>query len=342
MYDIVIVGGGPAGATLARLIGRDKKILVLEKTGAENGEKLCGGLIAPDAQRMLGKFGLSLPKDILVDPQMFYVEAFDLETKNKQRYQRFYINIDRKKFDNWLLSLVGDNVKVYRDTKYLNHELGNNGITVEIHKNGVNEKVHTDILVGADGSQSQVRRSTFNDYKSINKYISVQSEITDCHVPPCYEVYFDSTLTDFYGWTIPKNKTSIIGIALKGKGAKEKYERYLKKVLGEDYKEKNRKSAIIIRPRKITDHKIEQFGKVFFVGEAAGFISPSSAEGYSYAFKSAEALAHSINSKKSTKNEYRKRARNIKIELTFKRLKSVFMYNRSLRNLIFKSGINKL
>jgi len=31
MYDIAIVGGGPAGATLARFIGRKYKVLLIEK-----------------------------------------------------------------------------------------------------------------------------------------------------------------------------------------------------------------------------------------------------------------------------------------------------------------------
>ena len=31
MYDMIIVGGGPAGATLARMIGKRYKVLLLEK-----------------------------------------------------------------------------------------------------------------------------------------------------------------------------------------------------------------------------------------------------------------------------------------------------------------------
>jgi len=31
MYDIVIVGGGPAGSTLARLVGDRYRVLLLEK-----------------------------------------------------------------------------------------------------------------------------------------------------------------------------------------------------------------------------------------------------------------------------------------------------------------------
>ena len=31
MYDVAIIGGGPAGATLARLIGNQYKVLLIEK-----------------------------------------------------------------------------------------------------------------------------------------------------------------------------------------------------------------------------------------------------------------------------------------------------------------------
>ena len=58
MYDIAIVGGGPAGATLARLTGNQYRVLLLEKRTFQEPlygglQKCCGGLIAPDAQKML-------------------------------------------------------------------------------------------------------------------------------------------------------------------------------------------------------------------------------------------------------------------------------------------------
>lgn len=79
MYDIVIVGAGPAGSTLARLIGDKYKVLLIDKQDLLNQNpknfinKCCGGLLAPDAQKIIAKLGLGIPKDILVDPQLFAV-----------------------------------------------------------------------------------------------------------------------------------------------------------------------------------------------------------------------------------------------------------------------------
>jgi len=73
MYDIAIIGAGPAGATLARLISDRYRVLLVDKRqqpGAAANDfsgKCCGGLLAPDAQGMLSKMGLGLPKRVLVD-----------------------------------------------------------------------------------------------------------------------------------------------------------------------------------------------------------------------------------------------------------------------------------
>jgi choline dehydrogenase-like flavoprotein len=39
MYDIVIIGSGPAGANLARLIGEKYKVLLIDKRDLENHNK---------------------------------------------------------------------------------------------------------------------------------------------------------------------------------------------------------------------------------------------------------------------------------------------------------------
>ena len=105
MYDVAIIGAGPAGATLARLISDRFGVLLVDKrrlSGADTDEfpgKCCGGLLAPDAQGMLSKMGLGLPKSVLVDPQLFVVRAIDVKQRTERYYQRYYINMDRGRFD---------------------------------------------------------------------------------------------------------------------------------------------------------------------------------------------------------------------------------------------------
>ena len=93
-YDIAIIGAGPAGATLARLLDKQYKVLLLDKRDLmepeeEERSKCCGGLLAPDAQEVLGKMGLAVPSDVLVDPQLFLVRTIDFEYYLERFYQRF-------------------------------------------------------------------------------------------------------------------------------------------------------------------------------------------------------------------------------------------------------------
>jgi len=99
LYDIAIIGGGPAGATLARLIGNTYKVLLLERRTFQEplysgAQKCCGGLIDPDAQKMLACFGLGLPKSVILSPQMFAVRTIDMDNSIERYYQRHYINIE--------------------------------------------------------------------------------------------------------------------------------------------------------------------------------------------------------------------------------------------------------
>lgn len=84
-FDIAVIGAGPAGCTFARLVGSKYKVAVIDpKTDKEDSfKKPCGGLLSEDAQKTLARFDLTLPKSVLVDPQIFAVRTIDLKSKRK-------------------------------------------------------------------------------------------------------------------------------------------------------------------------------------------------------------------------------------------------------------------
>ena len=101
IYDIAVVGGGPAAATFARryLILCPGASLLLIDGQNEQHKKPCGGLLAPDSQKALAHFDLTLPKEVLVDPQIFTVQTIDLCSRQVRYYQRYYLPMDRYAFD---------------------------------------------------------------------------------------------------------------------------------------------------------------------------------------------------------------------------------------------------
>ena len=111
MYDVCVVGAGPAGSSLARLLDARYRVLLVDRRRLDQPpgtgpRKACGGLLAPAAQKELARQGLGVPGHVLVGPQLFAVRAVDVDANLERCYQRHYINVDREVFDRWLVSLV--------------------------------------------------------------------------------------------------------------------------------------------------------------------------------------------------------------------------------------------
>ena len=347
-YDVAIIGAGPSGSTLARLLGKDYKVLLVEKRDFKRGvvqkEKCCGGLLAPDAQKMLAKLGLGLPKDILSGPQLFSVCAIDYDNDLERHYQRHYINMDREKFDSWLISLIPDSVDTIFGASLKNIKKGKDLYSVEVKDGGQVKSYNARVVVGADGAYSKVRRLMFTGAVEPRKYMAVQEWYRIKDGPkPCYYSIFDSKITDFYSWMIQKENYLILGTAIDPEDdVKGKFELLKQRVLayGIDLKDPVKKNGTsLLRPEKFTQLNPGDEG-VALIGEAAGFISPSSAEGLSYSMESAFLLSESI--KKSLINfmpHYRRSTGKIRKNIALKNLKSHLMYNRFTRKLIMASGI---
>lgn len=348
VYDIAVVGAGPAGAIFVKELAKKRPELriILIDGQSPGSAKPCGGLLAPDAQKLLARFDLVLPKSVLEDPQIFAVETIDIDRKFVRYYQRHYLNMDRYAFDRWLLSLISTSVKIKK------------GRCSEIRKEGdlyhiftkcdsVEECVIARAIVGADGGGSVVRRTFFRPMKV--QYMAIQQWFENKGQRlPYYSCIFDAKTSDSCSWTIHKGSYVIFGGAFQKKGCrqafdtqKERLEAFLQNSFGEAVKTE---ACLVSSPRAMKDFCTGE-GSVFLLGEAAGFISASSFEGLSSAMYSGKRLADAFaegNSFGDVQRIYRKNTRSLRLKLRMKSVKRTFLCTPFTRGIIMKSGIQSI
>jgi len=348
-YDIAIIGLGPGGATIARLLPNSLKIIALDKCGETKGgfTKPCGGLLAPSAQKIIAELGLTLPKSIMVDPQIFSVRTIDVGANLTRHYQRFYLNLDRFEFDRWLRSLIPSekNKTIFTNSQVTKIERVDGGFSVTFNYNGVVSSILAKKIVGADGANSIVRRSLFGDFK-LRTRLSIQQWFKDIHPTPFYSCIFDKITTDTYAWGLTKDNYFIFGGAF-NKNARAKFETLKDKLELHGFKLKNpvkTEACLVAYPKG--KYCLGGDG-AFLIGEAGGFVSPSSFEGISFALRSAKILAYILESEiknphKNPHKAYKRATKEIRQTLFFKSAKAKIIYSPFWRKLILKSGISSI
>ncbi|MCX5644743.1 MAG: hypothetical protein NTZ17_08655 [Phycisphaerae bacterium] len=163
---------------------------------------------------------------------------------------------------------------------------------------------------------------------------------------PYFSSIFDPEITDYYCWTIPKDDHLILGAALKPKDQTTERFAMLKEKL-RDWgfrfgKTTWREGTFLLRPESARQVSTGAPG-VVLLGEAAGWISPSSAEGLSYAFRSAQNLAEVLHAGlQNVERRYHRATLPLRRNILLKGLKSRVVFNASLRRLVMTLGVRSM
>ncbi|MFF8831442.1 geranylgeranyl reductase family protein [Streptomyces sp. NPDC015131] len=289
VWDVVVVGAGPAGASAAYAAAvAGRRVLLLEKADLPRYKTCGGGIIGPSRDALPP--GFELPLQDRVHAVTFSLNGRFARTRRSKRMLFGLIN--RPEFDAGLVE----------QAQKAGAELRTGATVARVEQHGTSvpdrrtvavvladgEVVLARAVVGADGSAGRIGAHV--GVKTDQVDLGLEAEIP---VPETVaedwagRVHLDwGPLPGSYGWVFPKGDTLTVGvISARGDGSATK--RYLDDFiarLGLAGFEPAISSGHLTRCR--SDDSPLSRGRVLVCGDAAGLLEPWTREGISFALRS--------------------------------------------------------
>jgi flavin-dependent dehydrogenase len=221
MYDVVIVGAGPAGVAAAkRCHEAGLQTLIIDKQNFPR-RKACDGLMGPIAIELIeAEFG-KIPRSVLADPPRIKAIETHVHGIGSFQFEDSSPLLWRINLDHWLVKqLKARDVELREGQRYVGLKRVNSHYRLRVEVGDEIELIETKFVIGADGVVSRVRGAIFPGlrFRMLSQGMDIwEGEINTS--PDVYREFFNPEARGLLGFSLQRKDglITVSYVALQGK-----------------------------------------------------------------------------------------------------------------------------
>ncbi len=215
MYDVIVIGAGPTGATAAKILAeKGLSVLLVEKFKLPR-YKSCSGILIQKSLNLVEKyFGKSVPESVTCAPADNKGMVITTDSGVELKFETTGLNVWRSSFDNFLTEeAVNSGAQICDETTVSDCESKVDCVTVVLHGKDGYKVEKAKYMIDCEGVVGALKRRIIGkEPQYITTYQTFNKGIINLDYHYFY-AYLQTELSEYDAWFNVKDGMLVLGVA---------------------------------------------------------------------------------------------------------------------------------